>query len=59
MKENNKKPVIQKGEPPRRRLNIPIAHVGENHSQRRLREENRRILGKRRAYGWREKESVY
>ncbi|MFD1363312.1 hypothetical protein [Lentibacillus salinarum] len=58
--KNNKKAVIPKGEPPRRRLNIPIAHVGENHSQRRLREENRRILGKRRrAYRWREEESVH
>ncbi|GAA0435540.1 hypothetical protein GCM10008983_10200 [Lentibacillus halophilus] len=60
MKKNNKQSVITKGEPPRRSLNIPIAYVGENHSQRRLREENRRILGKRRrTYGWREEESVH
>lgn len=59
MYKDNENTVFPKDEPPRRSLNIPIAHVGENHSQRRLREENRRILGKRRkAYRWCKKESV-
>ncbi len=54
LKKNTDKANIKKSEAPRRSLNIPIAHVGENHSQKKLREENRRILGKSRsAYSWR------
>lgn len=38
-------------QPPRRSLNLPLANAGESNGIRRLREENRRILGKKRIYG--------
>lgn len=43
--EENK---LKGSRPPRKRLNIPLAHVGESNTLRKLKEENRRILNRKR-----------
>ncbi|WP_180994141.1 hypothetical protein [Bacillus sp. Marseille-P3661] len=45
-KEKNKSKMKSNSQPPRRSLNLPLAHAGESNGIRRLREENRRVLGR-------------
>ena len=43
----SKRSQTSDSQPERRSLNLPLAYVGESNSSRRLREENRRIVSKR------------